>query len=90
MVDGKVIAIAMERHFGISRLLRFEIPLGSEGASIRPEVTADLSTLIDPLPNFEGLVWDGDGTIVLLTDNHYRGVARGPSRLYFVPPSVLQ
>ncbi|MDH3199377.1 MAG: esterase-like activity of phytase family protein [Myxococcales bacterium] len=90
VVDGTVVAIAVERHFGVSRLLRFDIPEGADGAWIEPRIVADLSKLIDPLPNFEGLVWDDDGSVVLLTDNEYRGVVREPSRLYFIPASALQ
>lgn len=89
-IDGDVVALAVERHFGVSRLLRFSIPRGEQGVRIEPEIAADLSKVIKPLPNFEGVVWDDDGSVVLLTDNHYRGRAPDPSRLFFVPASVLQ
>jgi len=90
VIDGTLEAMAVERHFGVSRLLRFDIPKDEQGAWIEPRVVADLSKLIDPLPNFEGLVWDNDGSVVLLTDNEYQGVVREPSRLYFVPASAVQ
>ncbi|MDH3845875.1 MAG: esterase-like activity of phytase family protein, partial [Myxococcales bacterium] len=90
VIDGKIAAIAVERHFGVSRLLRFDIPHGEEGAWIEARIVVDLAKLIDPLPNFEGLVWNDDGSVVLLTDNEYRGVVREPSRLYFIPTSALR
>lgn len=87
--SGAIEALAVERHYGVSRLLRFSVPRG-EGQSIEPRLATDLSKLIAPLPNFEGLVWMDDGSAVLLTDNQYRGAASEPSRLYFVPASAIQ
>ena len=71
---GVVEALAVERHFGVSRLVRFRIPHGSEAQWIEAKVVADLSKLVTPLPNFEGLAWLEDGSVALLTDNQYRGV----------------
>lgn len=88
--NGSIVALAVERHFGVARLLRFQVPQGPEGQWIEPRVAADLSKLIDPLPNFEGLAWLKDGSAVLLTDNKYRRGAREPSRLYFIPASAMQ
>jgi hypothetical protein len=90
VIDGSIVALAVERHFGVSRLLRFNIPQGPEGQWIEPTVAADLSGLISPLPNFEGLAWMEDGSAVVVTDNQYRGAARDPSRLYFIPASAIQ
>jgi len=90
LIDDTIVALAVERDFGISRLLRFNVPTGSKGAWIEPSMVADLSTLIEPLPNFEGLVWDDDGSVILLTDNEYHGVVGEPSRLYFIPASALR
>jgi hypothetical protein len=90
VIDGSIIALAVERHFGVSRLLRFNIPQGPEGQWIEPTVAADLSELISPLPNFEGLAWMDDGSAVVVTDNKYRRGAREPSRLYFIPASSIQ
>jgi len=90
IVDESIEALAVERHYGVSRLLRFSVPQGPEGRSIEPTVAADLSESISPLPNFEGLVWMKDGSAVLLTDNQYRGAVPEPSRLYFIPASAIQ
>jgi len=90
VIRGSIVALAVERHFGVSRLLRFNIPQGPEGQWIEPTVAADLSELISPLPNFEGLAWMDDGSAVVVTDNKYRRGARDPSRLYFIPSSAIQ
>ncbi len=90
MVNGSIEALAVERHYGVSRLLRFSIPQGPEGQWIEPTVAADLSQLVSPLPNFEGLAWLEDGSAALVTDNQHRGASRDPSRLYFIPASALQ
>jgi hypothetical protein len=90
VIDRSIIAIAVERHFGVSRLLRFEIPKGPEAQWIEPTLIADLSELFSPLPNFEGLAWLKDGSVVVVEDNRYRGAARNPSRLYFIPASAMK
>jgi len=90
VIDGTIVALAVERHFGVSRLIRFGLPQGPEGQWIEPAVAADLSELISPLPNFEGLTWMQDGSAVVVTDNRYRRAAREPSRLYFIPASALR
>lgn len=90
VVDGSIVALAVERHFEVSRLLRFNLARGPEGQWIEPTVAADLSKLISPLPNFEGLVWMKDGSAILLTDNKYRGSVDKPSRLYFIPASAIR
>jgi hypothetical protein len=90
MVDGSVEVLAVERHYGVSRLLRFSIPQGPEGRWIEPTVAADLSELISPLPNFEGLAWMQDGSAVVITDNKHRRAPREPSRLYFIPASAIR
>ncbi|UCH30672.1 MAG: esterase-like activity of phytase family protein [Myxococcales bacterium] len=89
-VDGAIEALAVERHYGESRLLRFRVPQGTEGQWIEPTVAADVSKLVSPLPNFEGLAWLADGSAVLVADNQYKGAALGPSRLYFIPASAMQ
>ena len=89
-IGGEIVALGVERHFGVARLIRFEVPTSSTGAWLEPRVVADLAARIDPLPNFEGLSWADDGSVVLLTDNRYAGSIREPSTLYFIPASALQ
>lgn len=90
MVDGTIEAMVVERHYGVAYLLRFKLPAGPEGQWIQPTVAADLSKLVDPLPNFEGLAWLDDGSVVLLTDNRHRTIFNEPSRLYFIPASEIR
>jgi len=90
VINGSIVALTIERHYGVSHLLRFNIPQGPEGQWIESTVAADLSKLISPLPNFEGLVWMQDGSAVILTDNQYHGASREPSRLYFIPASAIR
>ena len=90
IANGAIEALAVERHYGVSRLLRFRIPQGPAGQWIEPAIATDLSELISPLPNFEGLAWMKDGSAALVTDNKYRGAPSEPSRLYFVPASAIQ
>ncbi|MGB8331510.1 MAG: esterase-like activity of phytase family protein [Polyangiales bacterium] len=90
VIDGVIVALAVERHFGVSRLLRFHVPQGLEPQWIESSVAADLDELVSPLPNFEGLVWLDDGSAVVVTDNRYRGATGEPSRLYFIPVSAMR
>jgi hypothetical protein len=90
LVGESIVALAVERHYGVSRLLRFQIPRGPVGQWIEPTFAADLSKLISPLPNFEGLVWMDDGSAVVLTDNQHRTASGQPSRLYVIPSSAIQ
>ena len=90
LVGESIVALAVERHYGVSRLLRFQIPRGPEGQWIEPTLAADLSELMSPLPNFEGLVWMEDGSAVVLTDNQHRTSTGEPSRLYVIPSSAIQ
>ena len=90
VVDGVIEALAVERHFGVSRLLRFRVPRGAEPQWIETTVAADLEQLVSPLPNFEGLSWTQGGSVVLLTDNQYRGPVKEPTRMYWVPATEVR
>jgi hypothetical protein len=88
--------LAVERHFGVARLIRFELPpAGSAPAApvttpagperpppvrIAPVLVADLAELLQQRENFEGLVWDGDRDIALVVDNDWATVT-GPNLL---------
>jgi len=90
VIDGVIVALAIERHFGVLRLMRFTIPRGPDARWIEPTAAVDLTGAFSPLPNFEGLVWLEDGSAVVVTDNQYGGVTREPSRLYFIPASLMR
>ncbi len=62
---------AIERHFGVARLLRFARARGADADGIRePEVYADLAALFvgQRIPNLEGLV-EHDGALYLVEDD---------------------
>ena len=80
--DGAIEVAAIERHYEVSRLLRFVLPT-SPGTAISAELAVDLAQYIDPMPNLEGLEWlDGD-SFVLLSDNQ-GAIAVGPTKLFIL------
>ncbi len=89
--DGEVQVTAIERHYGVARLLSFSIlaavasnPGSAPGSASRPEalsssVLLDLAELLHPLPNFEGVAGFG-GYLFIISDNKQR-VTTGPTFL---------
>ena len=67
--SGTVEAIAVERHYGVARLLRFPLPTGPQPDPITPDLALDLAPLLPDLPNFEGIAFDGDDHVLLVSDN---------------------
>jgi len=82
--------LAIERHYGVGRILHATIPLALEPEScqapqvIFPEVLMDLTSMMAPLANFEGIDWLPSGDVLVVTDNHM-GFIRGPSFLLRLP-----
>jgi hypothetical protein len=72
--------IAIERHFGVSRIIHFT--LGDRAAT----VVRDLVELAAGR-NFEGIARLPDGRIALVNDNQYKTID-GPSQLVIVPVTV--
>ena len=70
---------AVERHYEVMRILRFELALGGNPNVIEPEVMLDLAGELEGDPNLEGLAIDGED-LVLINDNFY-GERRGPNEL---------
>jgi hypothetical protein len=68
--------LAIERHYGVARLLRFQVPRIGPGGNIVPAQVADLGELLTTVPNLEGLHWSGDD-VVLFVDNDTGGLT-GP------------
>ena len=76
--DGTLIEVrAIERHFGVSRLLAFTLPSSMPETPIEPKVVRSLLEKGDGAPNYEGLAWLPDGRLVLVADNHF-GRVSGP------------
>jgi len=81
--------LAIERHFGVMRILSFEL-FGAEpaGSSHDPRVLLDLNDRLEGNPNLEGITWGPDKAIWFVVDNAWRRV-RGPNefiRLGRLPP----
>ncbi|HET6344005.1 MAG TPA: esterase-like activity of phytase family protein, partial [Myxococcota bacterium] len=84
--DTKITVLAIERHFGVSRLLRFTLPESGPGDVIIPEVLVDFGRVIDAVPNLEGTTWSPQGDIFVLSDNNM-GFVTGPTQVIFLPHS---
>ena len=80
----RIQVVAIERHYGVVRLLRFELPRApaEQPLSLESSVVRDVSAALEQPPNFEGLSWRGDG-YWLLSDNHH-GRVTGPTEALWV------
>lgn len=78
--DG-VDVIAIERHFEVTRIIRFN--LRGEAEPVAAAVVRDLADLAKGR-NFEGLALLPDGRIALVTDNQWKKI-EGPSQLVILP-----
>jgi hypothetical protein len=96
-VDGGIEVHAIERHFGVGRVLKMTLPawtpppgplkLGESTpapVTVTAEVVADAAKAFGEVPNLEGLAWLGDD-LVLLSDNHY-GKVTGPTEALRLRP----
>jgi hypothetical protein len=86
--DGAIDAWAIERHFEVTRLLRFTLPPPGAGADeIAPVVALDLGPVLDGRTNLEGIAVLPDGRVVAVVDNQWKTIT-GPSRLLVFPPGA--
>lgn len=79
---------ALERHYEVSRILTFTLPLAAnQGPSaLDATVIADLSQW-ENLPNLEGLHRREDGKFILVSDNH-TGSKKGESEFFLIEPTT--
>jgi hypothetical protein len=81
--DGTIDATAIERHYGVSRILTFSVPLGKD--LITPTVALDLWPVVrdryHAKLNLEGIVTLPDGRWVMVNDNQGARVD-GPTKLF--------
>ena len=75
--------IAVERHFGVQRVIRFDVPLEGSVTSLDSRLMVSLEGRIPRGLNPEGVVWL-DAGLLLVVDNDYGG-RTGPNELLRVP-----
>jgi hypothetical protein len=83
--DGRIEAFAIERLYGVSRVLRFVLG-PDETADVTPEPLIDLGAE-DRFANFEGLALGSSDTLVALTDNTPPGL--GPATVLFASAPAI-
>ncbi len=81
--DGVAQVEAIERHFGVVRLLRFALP--RDAVDVTPALDMDLFPVLHDNWNFEGVTRLPDGRLVLINDNQTDKV-RGPTHLFVFKP----
>lgn len=77
--DGVAQVVAIERHFGVVRLLRFTV--GREDKDVTPAIELDLFPILRDHFNLEGITRLPDGRLVLVNDNQNKTVD-GPTQLF--------
>lgn len=86
--DGTADMIAIERHFSVTKILRFELPV--EAGDLTPTEVLDLGPVLENRLNLEGIATLADGRVVAVIDNQWKQL-QGPSvLLVFTPGAVKQ
>lgn len=79
VAGNKLEVIAIERHFGVHRLITFDVPTDVSSGVIAARLLLSLEGRISATLNPEGLVWSGKSLLVII-DNQY-GTRTGPNVL---------
>ena len=79
--DGTADVIAIERHFGVARILKFTAKRGD--TEITPELVHDLAPILRDSLNLEGIARLPDGRMVVINDNQGASVKGPTDLLYF-------
>lgn len=90
--DGAVLGWAIERHFEVTRVLRFALPPPGAGAAtgdITPTIALDLDPVLNGQLNLEGIAVLPDGRIVAVVDNQWKTIT-GPSELLVFRPDAVR
>lgn len=69
--EGTIRLRAIERHFGVRRILSAVIPGRGEGQVLDAQVELDLQASVPDRTNPEGLALLPDGRLAVINDNHY-------------------
>jgi hypothetical protein len=84
--DGTAHVWAIERHFDVCHILRFDLPLGA--TQVTPRITLDLGPAVRGTTlNMEGIVQLHDGRLVAINDNDYGGIT-DPNELFIFEPGA--
>jgi hypothetical protein len=81
--DGSAEVIAIERHYGVSRIVKFTIKRGD--VDITPTLVIDLQPILRDSLNLEGITRLPDGRMVTINDNQGASV-HGPTELLVFAP----
>jgi hypothetical protein len=81
--DGTAHVWAIERHYSVSRILRFSVPLAA--SEITPTVEIDLAPVLNDSLNLESIVQLPDGRLVAINDNQGSTIT-GPTELLVFHP----
>lgn len=73
--------LAIERHYGVARLVGVMLALGSATREFEFRIVSDLTERLSPLPNLEGVARSTSGEVFVVTDNQSRSVS-GPTMLF--------
>jgi Esterase-like activity of phytase len=87
--DGTAHVLAIERHFEVTKVLRFSLTTaGAPRSDITPEVALDLGPVLRSGLNLEGVAWTDDGQVSAVVDNQWTSIT-GPSELLVFKPGVV-
>jgi hypothetical protein len=76
--SGTADVVAIERHFGVARIVRFS--LGPDDVEVTPTIELDLHPILRDSLNLEGIARLPDGRLVIINDNQSKGT-HGPTQL---------
>jgi hypothetical protein len=87
--SGTVTGWAIERHFAVTKVLRFTLPPPGQGDDwITPVEALDLGPILNSRLNLEGIAESSDGRVAAVVDNQWKKIT-GPSELLVFKPGVL-
>jgi len=81
--DGTAQVLALERHFGVSRILKLTVP--RDATEVTPVVDLDLWPVLHDNFNMEGIARLPDGRLITINDNQSSKVS-GPTQLFLFHP----